>query len=144
MLDLSAFTGPILVTAAYFVLWYALLFRQTRTRRRLRAEYESRNQTFDRYFGQDRQMLAVDRAAANTHEQMVPFLCALWLHAAVVSVAVATVLGSLYVGFRTLYPMLLGHEVDKMQPKRVLFATGPAYLLVYYLLGSTVWVALGG
>ena len=63
MLDLSAFTGPILVTAAYFVLWYALLFRQTRTKRRLRAEYEARNQTFDRYFGQDRQMLAVDRAA---------------------------------------------------------------------------------
>ena len=73
MIDSGSFTGPVLVTAAYFVLWYVLLFRQTRTKRRLSAEYKARNQSFDRYFGQDRQMLAADRAAANTHEQMVPF-----------------------------------------------------------------------
>ena len=144
MIDSGSFTGPVLVTAAYFVLWYVLLFRQTRTKRRLSAEYKARNQSFDRYFGQDRQMLAADRAAANTHEQMVPFLSALWLHAAVVSVSVATTLGALYVFFRALYPLLLGNELDKMQSKRVLIATGPAYLIVYYLMGSTVWVALKG
>jgi hypothetical protein len=144
MLDPSPFTGPIVVTVTFFALWYALLFRQTHTKRRLKAEYESRNETFDRYFGQDRQMLAVDRAAANTQEQMVPFLCALWLHATVVSVTVATTLGSIYVGLRALYPVLLGNEVDKMPSQRVFFATAPAYLIVYYLLGSTVWVALSG
>ena len=144
MLDLTAFTGPILVTAAYFVLWYVLLFRQTRTKYRLQAEYAARNASFDRYFGQDRQMLAVDRAVANTQEQMVPFLFVLWLHAAVVSVTVATVLGAAYVVCRSLYPVLLGTELDKTQSKRVFFATGPAYLIVYYLLGSAVWVALVG
>lgn len=144
MVDLDAFTGPIVVTAAYFVLWYVLLFRQTRTKYRLRAAYAARGESFDRYFGQDRQMLAVDRAVANTQEQMVPFLFALWLHAAVVSVPVATALGSAYVVCRTLYPVLLGSELDKTQSKRVLIATGPAYLIVYFLLGSTVWVALTG
>ena len=65
-------------------------------------------------------------------------------HAARVSVSVATWLGGAYVVSRAVYPMLLGVEVDKTQSKRVFFATGPAYGIVYYLLGSTVWVALAG
>jgi len=142
MSNLADFTGPILVTVAYFILWYALLFRQIQTKYRLRAEYAGRNETFDRYFGKDPHMLAMDRAVINTQEQMVPFLFALWLHAAVVSVSVATVLGAAYVVFRALYPVLLGAKLDNKVGKKIVFATGPSYLIVFYLLGSTVWVAL--
>ena len=138
----ALFTGPILVTVAYFILWYALLFRQIQTKYRLRAEYAGRNETFDRYFGKDPHMLAMDRAVVNTQEQMVPFLFALWLHTAVVSVASATILGTAYVLFRALYPVLLGPKLDNKVGKKIVLATIPSYLIVFYLLSSTVWVVL--
>jgi hypothetical protein len=87
-------------------------------------------------------MLAADRAVANTQEQMVPFLASLWLHAVFVSVAHATALGAVYVVLRAAYPFLLGRELSMTQSKRVFFATGPAYLIVFYLLGRTVHAAL--
>ena len=74
-MDVAALRGPITVTAAYFVLWYALLFGlQTRTKYRLRREYAARGEVFDRYRSADPEMLKADRAVQNTHEQMVPFL----------------------------------------------------------------------
>ena len=142
MSNLADFTGPILVTVAFFILWYALLFRQIQTKYRLRAEYAGRNETFDRYFGKDPHMLAVDRAVVNTQEQMVPFLFALWLHAAAVSVSVATILGAAYVGFRALYPVLLGPKLDNKVGKKIVLATIPSYLIVFYLFGSTVWTVV--
>ena len=103
----ALFNGPILVTAAYFILWYALLFRQIRTKYRLREEYAGRNETFDRYFGKDPHMLAMDRAVVNTQEQMVPFFCPLASCCGGVSCA-ATIPGTAYVLFRALYPVPLG------------------------------------
>lgn len=138
-----AYIGPITVTAAYFGLWYYLLLgRQRGTKYALIAEYAARGETFDRYFGKDPRMLAVDRAVINTQEQMVPFLASLWLHAVFVSTARATALGALYVALRGAYPFLLGNELSKTQSKRVFFATGPAYVVVFYLLGATVYAAL--
>ncbi len=143
-MDPATYTGPIVVTALYFGLWYALLLGLQRgTKYRLLAEYAQRGETFDRYFGQDRRMLAVDRAVVNTHEQMVPFLAALWLHAVFVSPERAAVLGVVYVGLRALYPALLGRSLSRTQPKRVFAVTGPCYAIVAYLGGHVVWVALG-
>lgn len=137
------YTGPILVTAAYFILWYYLLLGLQRgTKYALLAEYEAKGAVFDRYFGQDDRMLAVDRAVANTHEQMGPFLAAMWLHASFVSPTRAAVLGGIYVVLRGLYPLLLGKRLSKTQSKRVFFVTGPCYVIVFYLLGSTVVAAL--
>lgn len=137
--------GPIVVTALYFCLWYAMLFGlQSRTKYRLKAEYAARGEEFDRYFGQDREMLAADRAVANTQEQMVPFLVTLWLHAVFVSPQSATWLGALYVALRAAYPFLLGGRVAGTQSKRVVFATGPAYAIVAWLGGTTVLAALTG
>lgn len=142
-LDISMYSGPIFVTSAYFLLWYYLLLGVQRgTKYRLIAEYEAEGKVFDRYFGQDEQMLAADRAVANTQEQMVPFLAALWLYAIFVSPSIATWLGGIYVVLRTIYPMLLGKRVSKTQTKKVGFVTTPCYLIIFYMLGALTWTAL--
>jgi hypothetical protein len=143
-MNATDFSGPILVTAVYFGLWYFLLLGLQRgAKYRLKARYESEGKVFDRYFGQDEEMLAVDRAVANTHEQMGPFLAALWLHALFVSPTTATWCGAAYIVLRSIYPLLLGKRVSKTQSKRVAFVTFPAYGIVFFLIGSTVWKALG-
>ena len=54
--------GLVLVTVGYFLLWYFLLIGlQRRTKYRLQREYAARGQVFDRYFGNDEQMLAESR-----------------------------------------------------------------------------------
>jgi hypothetical protein len=44
-----------------FTVDYALHLRVLRTKRRLRSEYRARGEAFDRYFSEDRRMLAADR-----------------------------------------------------------------------------------
>ena len=143
MQDLTALHGPVVVTVAYFILWYYLLLgRQTRTKYRLKARYEKEGKVFDRYFGQDEEMLAVDRAMANTHEQMGPFLVSLWLFAIFSSPTHATWLGAAYVVLRAVYPVLLGKRVSKTQSKRVAFVTFPSYAIVFTMLGGAAWAAI--
>lgn len=143
MRDLTHLHGPVVVTVAYLLLWYSLLFGlQTRTKYRLKARYEKADKVFDRYFGQDEEMLAVDRAVANTHEQMGPFLVSLWMFAIFVSPRYATWLGAAYVVLRGIYPFLLGKRVSKVQSKRVALVTFPCYAIVFTLLGGAAWAAL--
>ncbi|MEM6991637.1 MAG: MAPEG family protein [Myxococcota bacterium] len=145
LVELAPLKGPVVVTAAYFCLWYYLLLGLQRgVKYKLRDEYAARGEAFDRYFGQDPRMLAVDRVVINTQEQMVPFLVSMWMHALLVSPTHATVLGLAYVALRGLYPALLGTRVSKLQSRRVVVATIPCYLIVVYLLGSTVFAALAG
>lgn len=141
--DIVPFQGPIIVTAAYFCLWYFLLLGLQRgTKYKLKAEYAARGEEFDRYFGQDRRMLAADRAVTNTQEQMVPFLVSMWLYAVVVSPIHAAWLGGVYTALRAMYPTLLGSTVSNLNPRRVALVTFPAYAIVFYMLGSAVYVAL--
>ena len=50
-MDPTTYTGPIVVTALVFVLWYVLLLGLQRgTKYRLLAEYAARGEPFDRYF----------------------------------------------------------------------------------------------
>jgi hypothetical protein len=143
MHDSAQLHGPLLVTVAYFALWYSLLFGlQIRTKYRLKARYENEGKVFDRYFGQDEEMLAADRAVANTHEQMAPFLVSLWLFAIFVSPTYATWLGAAYVVLRGVYPILLGKRISKLQSDRVVFVTVPCYAIVFTMLGGAVWSAL--
>ncbi len=142
-MDLARLEGPLVVTLAYFLLWYSFLFGlQSRTKYRLKARYESEGKVFDRYFGQDPEMLAVDRVVANTHEQMGPFLVSLWLFAIFASPTYATWLGAAYVGLRAVYPVLLGKQVSKVQSKRVAFVTVPCYAIVFTMLGGAAFAAL--
>lgn len=140
-----SYTGVVLVTVAYFVLWYYLLiFVQRKAKYGLQARYAEEGKVFDRYFGQDEEMLAADRAVANTQEQMGPFLVSLWLFALLVSPQQATWLGGLYVALRSCYPLLLGRRLSKMQSKRVYFVTLPAYLIIFSMFGRVVWAVLSG
>ena len=142
-MTIEQFAGPILVTVLYLAFWYyLLLILQRGTKYRLQREYSEQGKEFDRYFGQDEEMLAADRAVINTQEQQVPFLASLWLHASFVSITSATVCGLLYVLLRSLYPVLLSKKVSKMQSKRVHFVTVPCYILIFYMLGSTVYRVL--
>jgi hypothetical protein len=143
MHDFAELHGPLVVTVAYFLLWYCFLFGlQTRTKYRLKASYEKEGKVFDRYFGQDSEMLAVDRVVANTQEQMGPFLVALWLFAIFASPTYATWLGAAYVVLRSAYPFLLGKRVSKVQSKRVALVTFPCYAIVFTMFGGAAWAAL--
>ena len=71
IIESADYTGPIVVTALYFGLWYGMLFGlQSRTKYRLIAEHAARGETFDRYFGQDSQMLAADRAVSEPNARL--------------------------------------------------------------------------
>jgi hypothetical protein len=135
----QAFAGPIVVTVAYLALWYFLLLGMQRgTKYRLKAKYEQDGKEFDRYFGQDPEMLAADRTVGNTLEQMGPFLASLWMFAVFVSPREAAWYGGFYVLLRAIYPLLLGKRLSKIQRKTVFFVTGPAYLIIFTMLGRTV------
>lgn len=138
-LSAQALRGPLIVTAAYLLLWYGMLFGlQTRTKYRLRRAYALRGEVFDRYRTPDGEMLRADRAVQNTLEQMGPFLSSLWLYAVFVSPAGATWLGGAYVFLRACYPVLLGSRVMGVQPKRVALVTFPCYGLIVWMVGATV------
>ncbi len=124
------------------LLWYSFLFGlQTRTKYRLKARYAKEGKVFDRFFGQDPEMLAADRTVSNTHEQMGPFLASLWLFSIFASPSYATWLGAAYVVLRGVYPLLLGRRLSKLQSRRVALVTVPCYAIVFTMLGGAVWAA---
>jgi hypothetical protein len=132
--------GTILVTVGYFILWYFLLFIiQRQTKYRLQREYEEKGEVFDRYYGQDAEMLAADRVVINTQEQMIPFLVSLWLHTIYFSAFSATILGFTYVALRAIYPVLMGKKLSNINPKKVYFVTFPCYGIIFYMFGTVVY-----
>ncbi len=142
-LDAKDFAGPIAVTTIYFFVWYFHFLRlQTSTKRKLSAKYAAEGKVFDRYFDHDRQMLAADRGVGNTLEQMVPFIVGLWLYSGFVSLEYGTWLGMAYVALRSLYPWLLGTTLEIERRRRILVATIPNYLIVFYMYGHVTVAAL--
>lgn len=134
---------PILATTFALLTWYCMLLGcQSRIKNKLKNEYEQKGQEFDRYFGQDPRMLSIDRIVANTHEQIIPFLCALWIHSVFVSPTVAGILGFVWVALRIVYGFLMPRSLEKINPKRVFAATLPQYLIIWYLFLSTAIHAL--
>ena len=126
--------GPTWVTLAYFALYYATQVHILRTKGRLRAEYAARNEKFDRYFSQDREMLAADRIQLNMLEHMPVFLVLLWLAAFGVGAGEATIAGAIYVASRAAYPLLMGKRLGRGIPKRILLATGAGYAVVAWFV----------
>ncbi|MEQ1500949.1 MAG: MAPEG family protein [Myxococcota bacterium] len=131
--------GPIAITLVYLLVYYAFMIRQMWVKFTLSRSYATRGEKFDRYFGQDREMLAADRVLLNMHEHMTPFLALLWLHAVFVGPTGATVGGAVYVGSRLAYPLLLGPRLGRWIPARLTIATGTGYLVLLYLLGAVGW-----
>lgn len=138
MLDLSAQTGPVIVTLLYIFVYYGTQINILRVKTALEREAKARGEKFDRYFGQDRTLLAADRMQLNMLEHMPPFLALLWLNAVFVGPMGATVAGGIYVASRASYPLLMGGRLGRGIPARILVATVPGYGVLLYLAGALV------
>lgn len=143
-LDLTAQAGPVLVTLGYVLLYYAFQINILRTKLRLEAAYKARGEKFDRYFGEDREMLAADRYQLNMLEHMPPFLALMWLVALFVGPWWATAGGAVYLTARLLYPFAMGARLGRGIPARILLATVPGYGVILYFSGVLLtFLALG-
>ena len=132
------FAGPLLVTVAYVLVYYLMIANQLRVRTRLRRAYRARGESFDRYFGNDREMLAADRYVGNMLEHMPPFLLLLWLNAIFVGPRIASVAGAVYVAARLLYPVMMGQKLGRGVPRRILVATIVGYAVLVYFVARLV------
>jgi hypothetical protein len=137
----SSYTGPILVTAVYLLTYYTLFLYALRQKGHIRRRYKARGEKFDRYFSQDRELLALDRYTGNMLEHMPPFLALLWLNAVFVGTLSATAAGTVYALTRLAYPFLVGRTLGVVIRRRVLLATFSGYGVILYFVGSLVWSA---
>lgn len=122
--------GPTLVTLTYLLLYYAFMVNVLIVKIRLVKKYKKRGEKFDRYYGQDPEMLAADRIQLNMLEHMAPFLILMWLHSLLASSFEATVLGGIYILSRLLYPFLVKNSIERQIPMRILFSTVIGYLII--------------
>ena len=143
MPELTALHPVLGVTIAYVLLYYAFQIYGLRVKTRLIQEYQSRGEKFDRYFGQDRQMLAADRVQLNMLEHMPPFLVLLWLEAIFVSPSTAAVAGGIYVIARAAYPFLMGGRLGRGIRASIILSTGTGYAVLTYFLVDLIAVAAG-
>jgi uncharacterized membrane protein YecN with MAPEG domain len=109
---------------------------------RLHRRYRQDGGRFDRYFGQDREMLASDRYQGNMLEHLPAFLALLWLHAVFAGTWGATAGGAVYVATRVAYPILLGSRLGDDIPQRVLVATFSGYAVLVYFCVAVVRAVL--
>lgn len=144
MHDITPYTGPVLVTLAYLAVYYGSMLNIVRVKVRLNRAYRERGEKFDRYFGQDRELLAADRIQLNMLEHMPLFLVLLWLNAVFVGTSFATAAGAAYTAARALYPFMMGSRVGRMQRASILVATVPSYLALVALAGGLVSALIAG
>lgn len=142
-MSIEMYQSPILVTVAYTALYFAMITYGLRVRMRLYRAHKARGERFDRYFNEDRGLLAADRMQLNMLEQMPVFLIGLWMHAVFVSPSAAGIAGWVYVACRAAYPFLLGKQLGKTIPFRIFYATMPAYGVLIYLYGGLIWALMG-
>jgi hypothetical protein len=129
-LDPTPMAGPIAVTLATVLLYYAFMIQQARVKLALSRSYAARGEKFDRYFTPDREMLAADRTVLNLLEHLPPFLVLLWLNAVYVGPRPTTIAGAIYVAARVLYPFLLGGRLGRGVPTRIFLATFTGYAVI--------------
>ncbi len=137
-LDIANQTGPLVVTLVYVLLYYVFQINLLRVKTALKREYAERDEKFDRYFGQDRRMLAADRVQLNMLEHMPPFLALLWLYAVFIGPLGATIGGGIYIAARALYPLLVGGRLGRGVRAQVMISTGIGYAVLIYFAGALV------
>lgn len=138
---MKTYAGPLLVTLGYLLVYYAAITNVLRVKTRLHREGAARGEPFDRYATSDRRMLAADRVQLNMLEHMPPFLVLLWLVAAFGNTLHATVGGSLYLATRIAYPLVLGGNVGRDAPRRVMPLTFTGYAVLAAFAVELAWVA---
>lgn len=137
-MDPQPYAGAIVVTCLYVVVYYAMMIRVAKTKLRLIAQAKARGEQFDRYFGNNPEMLAADRGQLNMLEHMPTFLVLLWAHAVFVSATTATIVGGIYVASRALYPFVWTARMKGT----ILIATLPGYLMVLYFVTTLLYAAI--
>jgi hypothetical protein len=140
---LDTYAGPLAVTLAYLLVYYGFIIRVAIVKSALAARYREQGAHFDRYFDDDREMLAADRAQLNMLEQMPPFLVLLWLSAVFVDPLTASILGGVYVVSRGMYPVVMGARLGRGVRASILLSTLPGYLVMLAFLGLLGWALLG-
>ncbi len=143
-MEITTYAGPIAITLAYVAVYYAFQGYQLRVKTRLASEYRERGEKFDRYFNQDRTMLAADRVVLNTVEHMGPFLALLWLYAVFVGPQGATIGGGIYVAARAAYPFVLGRRLGRGVPLRIFASTFVGYGVLSFFMIGLGWALLAG
>lgn len=137
-MDIANYKGPIIVTVSYSLLYYVFLLNIMRTKMSLHKKYRANGQNFDRYFGQDRTMLAADRIQLNMLEQMPLFLILLWLQSIFVSSQQATILGGIYTISRGIYPFLAGNRMGNDIKAKILGSTLVGYLIIFIFMFNLI------
>ena len=133
-MDVETYRSPIWVTLAYCFVYYGFLLNIARTRFSIHKKYKADGKKFDRYFGQDRNMLAADRIQLNMLEQMPVFLVTFWLYVVFVSPSTGTILGWVYTIARALYPFMIGNRMGRDIPMKVLISTVIGYGVIFYFM----------
>ncbi len=138
----QTYQGPILVTVVYVLVYYALIIHVLRTKTRVGRAYRERGEHFDRYLGNDREMLAADRGQLNMLEQMPVFLCLLWLHVVIVDVRSGTIAGAIYTLSRALYPFVFPKSIGANTPFIITPITFTGYGVIAYFAVTLAIAAL--
>lgn len=155
-LTLKDLRGVIYVTVAYFVLYYVFLFTQSyvkvwlvnasRNGGKGSLKYETLRYASlevaaikygSTYSGPGGTFaLVMDRSVGNFLEQQCAFITSLWLQAILVpgGCRQSTILGSIYIISRLMYPVMfyVGHPWLQL-------ATVPGYVIIWYQLARSVW-----
>ncbi|MEZ4318337.1 MAG: MAPEG family protein [Myxococcota bacterium] len=138
-MQIADHAGPIWVTIAYILVYFGFVINVARVKSARAKDFASRGEKFDRYFSQDREMLAADRIQLNALEQMPTFLTLLWLNAVFVGSLPTTIAGGVYVAARVAYPFLMGARLGRGIPASILVATLPGYLVHVWFAGALIW-----
>ena len=131
-MKLTEFKGPIIVTVSYVFLYYIFLVNILRVKVKLHKKYRDKGEKFDRYFSQDREMLAADRIQLNMLEQMPTFLTLLWLYSFFIDIQCASILGGIYIFSRAIYPLILNGKMGREVTPKIFISTFIGYGVQFY------------
>ena len=145
MVLMKEFAPVVIVTGAYFLLFYIFMCFQSFSKffiyfaAKSKSKKEDKEVSFKqiKYGSTSGLGFISDRTFMNMLEQSPAFLVSLWLHAVFVSCQTAATAGWIYIAFRALYPV-----VFIQGPPWLFISTFANYFVVCYLLGSTVLIAL--
>lgn len=137
--DAGPFRGVLAVTAAYFVVYYALMTLQIKGKKHARGASGLDRAGWNRATDLHPIWVMADRSFLNALEQQVAFLLPLWLHAVFVCPTVSAYVGAVAVVSRLLFPIFW--SVKGGWNLLIEASTQPYYMCVCYFLGALLTVA---
>eukprot|EP00929_Paragymnodinium_shiwhaense_P014464 TRINITY_DN12236_c0_g1_i8.p1 TRINITY_DN12236_c0_g1~~TRINITY_DN12236_c0_g1_i8.p1 ORF type:complete len:202 (-),score=39.43 TRINITY_DN12236_c0_g1_i8:304-909(-) len=133
------FTGPVVVTLVYFVLFQVFMVNQINGKIKLGAGDPLKANRFD-YSNKYWEM--ADRSFMNVIEQTPQFLVSMWAFAVFCSAASAGRAGCVYLVARALFPVFWA--VKGKWNLLIELSTQPCYAVINYFLVSLAYLAVTG